>query len=397
MNYKLLIIFTIFLTLIFFYATRFNNINQTYPDADTFSWLYRINYYPWIVSSNLKGIDVGENRDLKYAGTISYHPGVTIMTFSGISTKIGKAMKLKEDQYYESCAYMDFSCKYLDYEQMVAKTPLIIISGILLGLSLYLLSYVFSLKSLIPWILFILLEPLLLVSSKALHLDYLFAMFSIAAVSCLIYSLDKNKKWIMILAGSLMGFALLTRFAGSFMVPGILASLVYLDHKNFIRNAGLFALGGIAAFVGFYPAMWVAPIETLTYIIKASSEISDNLAGTAPAYVRYFNSLKWYFESYSKALSFASILFLFAGIGGLFVPGIKKRRFVYSILIIYLTYFAFVNLADKQYVRYLVPVVIGIMIPASIGLENLIQSARKILELRKFEKHSAINSSVERL
>lgn len=368
---KLLIACVILLTLVTFYATRFNNVNETPADEDTFSWLYRINYYPWIVSSNLKGIDLG-SRDLKYAGTISYHPGVTIMTLSGISTKIGKARLEKADPDYETCAYLDYGCKYLGDEMLMAKIPLIIVSGVLFALSVYLLSRVFSVGSTAIYASIVLFEPLLLSASKLLHLDFLFGMFAITAVSSLLYSIDKKIKWMMFTAGALMGFALLTRFAGSFMIPGIIAGIIYLDYKNSLRNISLFALGGFVAFIGFYPPMWVAPIETLTYIIKSSVEISDNLAETLPAYVRYLNSLQWYFGVYIGSFSSMKVWLFLIGVLGIGFSKIKKKKFIYSFLIIYLSYFSFINLADKHYIRYLVPILIGLAPVIGVGVYSLI-------------------------
>lgn len=379
---KFLLISLLLIVFGIFCATRFNQLNLVRPDEDTFSWLYRINYYPWIVSSNLKGQNLGD-RDLKYAGTISYHPGVTIMTFSGISTKIGKAIKEKGDPLYESCPYLDFNCKYLDYELFIAKLPLVLIIGILFVFSIYMFSVVFSMRQLFIWIAIMLFEPILISSSQQLHLDFLFGMFVIAGVSAILYSIKSEKKLVMVLAGALMGFALLTRFAGVFFIPGILASLLYIDAKNFIKNVLYFALGGFAAFIGFYPPMWVAPIETLTYIIKSSAEISDNLAGVIPAHIKYWNNLVWYWGIYSVALSIYIWFVLVSGIIAIFALPSRNKRLALAILIIYISYFSFVNLADKQYVRYLIPVLIGISVPTSIGVWNLFVKALKLLSRAK--------------
>src|SRR3990167_579096 len=179
-NYRLLI--AMIVAAIFFVA-RFVGLNSNPPFEDNFSWLYRINYYPWIVSTNLKGGYI-EGKDLAYAGTISYHPGVTIMTFSGISNKIAKKYKFQTDKNYEECAYMDYDCPYLDFELYWAKFTLVIISGLLLGYTVYLFSGVFGIFASSMWALIILFEPSSLNLSKDLHLDFIFFMFTISSVIC---------------------------------------------------------------------------------------------------------------------------------------------------------------------------------------------------------------------
>ncbi len=124
---KKLVFCTMFVIYLF---SRFYNLNQQPVWEDNFSWLYRLNYYPWILETNFKG-HPENGKNLKYAGTLSYHPGVTVMTLSGLTTRIGKKILAKTDPAYTPCTYNDANCKYLSAELFMAKLPLIILGAML--------------------------------------------------------------------------------------------------------------------------------------------------------------------------------------------------------------------------------------------------------------------------
>lgn len=373
MKSKWILIILIIATFFTYNFTRFYNLNKTPVDDDTFSWFYRLNSYPWLVSSNLKGHDIGD-KDLAYVGKLSYHPGVTIMTFSGISTKFGKNIMSQRNPEYKECAYLDYECEFLGFELFIAKLPLVVIGSALFGLSIFFFSKVFSVPQIFPWVLSILFEPLILSASQLLHLDFLFAIFAVSSIAALFYGVKFSFSWIKLFAGALMGFALLTRFAGGFLLLSVFAVLFYLQpiFKQFIKSSFLYALGIVTLFIGFYPPMWVAPVETITYIIESSIGISDNLAGTAPLYERYFSSLNWSLQRLVDVVSLPALGMIIAGNLALFWIPFKNRKYALSIFIIFIGYFAFINLADKQYVRYLVPVLIGVLLSGSIGIYYLL-------------------------
>jgi len=158
-----------------FLFTRFINLSKSPVWEDNFSWLYRINYYPWIIETNFKG-HPEPGKDLSYAGRISYHPGVTVMTISGLSTRIGKKILSVVIPSYKPCLYNDASCPYLIQELFIAKLPIIILSAILFCWCLKMIYEHFGFISQVVFGLFILFEPIFYQTSRDLHLDFLQAI-----------------------------------------------------------------------------------------------------------------------------------------------------------------------------------------------------------------------------
>ena len=368
-NYKIILVAFV---VVAFFITRLTNLNSVPPFEDNFSWLYRINYYPWIVMTNLKGGYI-EGKDLKYAGTISYHPGVTIMTFSGISTKIAKKYKFKTDKNYEECAYIDYSCPYLNFELYWAKFPLVIISGLLLGYTIYLFSGMFGIFGAFIWSLIILFEPLSVYLSKDLHLDFIFFMFVIASVASFLESVNVNRKYLFGFAGVLFGFALLTRFMGILFLPAIF--FVFILNKGIktgILHYIKFLLIAFATFSLMYPPMWVAPIETLKHILISSRGITDDLVGFAPFYARYYNGILYYMELLQGNFSIPFwIIVIIGGFLAVFIKDKQKRKHLLSIFLVFITYMLFINISDKRYLRYLLPSFFGISVIGSAGISDL--------------------------
>jgi len=212
---KIIILLLLFFVFLF---TRFYNLSEAPVWEDNFSWLYRINYYPWIIENNLKG-NPEEGKDLSYAGKISYHPGVTLMTFSGFTTRYGKKIISKIDTEYKPCAYNDYECPYLNVELLLAKIPIIFISSIAFFIIIYILSNNISLLSALIFGVIVLFEPIFVTTSRDLHLDFLQSiLITLSFVIFIFYSKQKE----LVFSGISFGLATLTRFISVMFVPSFL-------------------------------------------------------------------------------------------------------------------------------------------------------------------------------
>lgn len=393
MQYKSLKIknFIIFFLWALFISTRFLNLNKVEAWEDNFSWLYRINYYPWILESNFKGI-AEKDKDLKYAGTISYHPGVTIMTISGLSTRYGKKIISKIDSNYVPCTYNDSECKYLQTELILAKAPLIILTSVLFAYMLWQL-YDYHNKDIrnngfiiapLVFGLIIVLEPLFYNTSRDLHLDFLQSSFITVAFITLL------KKEDYILAGIMYGLATLTRFASVLFIPGIIALIIYnflgnyKSYRILIRNLVIFFLTASIVFISLYPPMWVAPISTIKYLIEGSLD-STTSHNAALGEQNYVSGLVGFFTRHDFDLS---ITWISMFIGALIYNITRMRKNKYfkkeyiKIFIFFIGYWALLNFSEKKFFRYLTPIIMGLSIYVGFVWEEIVN---KII-VKKIEK-----------
>jgi len=363
-----------------FLLTRFFNLAKSPVWEDNFSWLYRLNYYPWLIETNFKG-HPEPGRDLAYTGKISYHPGVTVMTLSGLSTRIGKKILTSAIPSYKSCLYNDTLCPYLQQELFIAKLPLIILYAILFYWCLMLVNKHFGLTTQIIFGVFILAEPIFYQTSRDLHLDFLQA---ILITTSFLLILNKNR----VLGGILLGLTVLTRFSSIFFLPGLLIILVIQDKKFYFAWLKTL-LAAVLTFVLCYPPMLVAPISTLKYIVEGSgtsSGITTYPAGFLASYVngfsvylsQAFNSVNG--VSYIWVASFLlSVTYLCIKIR--FVP--EKHRLYYLILF-FGGYLLFLNISDKRFFRYLCPILMAASILIGYVSSVVSQQIIKLFILNSF-------------
>jgi hypothetical protein len=361
------------LNVIFFLAFLITRLISTHlPPVweDNFSWLYRINYYPWVVENGIKGTSLPgvSEQPLKYSGKISYHPGVTVMTFSGASTRISNKIYSRYIGERTPCAYLDETCPDLKYELFIAKLPLIIISGLLLTVLFYMISTNYNQTAGIVFGLIVLFEPFLFIRSVDLHLDFLQAVFLVSATYLVFLSKHKYRQ---IIGGLLLGLALLTRFSSIIILPiTMLCLLRYTNFKvNFTRLAS-FLLPAVIIFFTIYPAMWVAPLETTMYMV--SGAVNTSQLNTQQGTTRNIFQLSTYIFS-----SMSLIWLTFLAVLVIRIRHLEKNLLIF--LCIFLFYLVVLSVPSRTFARYITPIVLGMSVPISIVIADLFYSLRKLI------------------
>ena len=88
-------------------------------------------------------------------------------------------------------------------------------------------------------------------------------------VTFYIFTKNNVKKYLLF-SGIFFGLALLTKTTALLFLPIIFVLYVYHHKigKKFILELGSFALTIVLTYFIVWPAMWVAPIDTLTYVVK---------------------------------------------------------------------------------------------------------------------------------
>ena len=255
LNLRVLSIIVIF---ILFLVTRFSNLRASPVWEDNMSWLYRINYYAWLIETNFKG-HPEPGKDLKYIGRISYHPGVTVMTASGISFRIGKNLAPLLLPQYTQCTFNDYACPYIQYELFWAKLPLILIGAVLVTLCLNLIFKIFDLVTGILFGCLILFEPMCYIASRDLHLDFTHSILiltsllfflnfkktssektdhtvtvqpKITTLSLILHRILLSKNLSFYMSAIFFGLALLTRITSLLFLPAYLIIWILNDFLN---------------------------------------------------------------------------------------------------------------------------------------------------------------------
>lgn len=346
---------------IIFLLSRFYNLQNAPIWEDNFSWHYRMNYYPWVLETVFKGKNESE-KGLQHAGEITYHPGVTLMTLSGISSRIGKKILTNTLPNYAPCNYKEQACPFLKTEVVIAKIPLIIVFSIGFYIMLQLISTKFNTLTALTFGAFVIYEPFLYLTSRDLHLDYLQTTFMV--LSALFFYKAKNYKYV-ILSGISLGLAILTRFPSTLFVPGML--LLTTFNKDGIKK--FMALISISAltFILLYPPMWKYPVNTLRFIINGSTEstLSHNVRQTENNNLsEYAGGIVMYMKDSIINMSpswVVSVLILF-----FYLPFNRAgKNDLGKFTLVFLIYFLLLNLSDKKFFRYATPSIVGITIPAS--------------------------------
>lgn len=248
----------IFVFIIFYFITRVPRLDSDIINPDGVNWHFRSQQF-------INGLKE-HNWEKTYQ---HYHPGVSLMLITGSSIEVFK--RLNNITNYDIYNFQSFD--------LIAKYSLIIVQLILTLISLYLLSSIMeSTKKALIFTILLSFEPFILGNSRLYHLDVLFMLFSLNSLLFFYSYLEKKTIWFALLAGIFAGLSFLTKSV-SVGIPlffiGV-ASLLILKRKS-----KLFVIKGIAVFLTsmfvtvflLFPALWVAPISTLTSIFHESVRI----------------------------------------------------------------------------------------------------------------------------
>jgi hypothetical protein len=389
MSKKLNILLILIITAVFLF-TRFYNLSKAPIWEDNYSWLYRINHYPWILELNLKGLNE-EDRDMEYLGKISYHPGVTLMTFSGLSTRYGKKIVKFLNPNYVPCGYFE-GCQHLQLELFLAKIPLILLSSIALFIILKLISKKFDWITIAIFGLIVVFEPILLNTSRDLHLDFFQSILIMVAFVIFTYK-DSLKNHIY--SGLVFGLAALTRFASVVFLPSFLL-IGTMRRKLIIKDVLGFFLSAAFVFVLMYPAMWFHPVKTVEHIIEGSVDSSSDTIDIAEGNkLTYFEGLSEYLHKANNGLSTVWKILFVTSIGFFVYKAFKGQSFeLFRIIFFFGLYFAFINFSDKRYFRYLTPIITGFSLFIGLAWSEIIKIMAKnitriVSDISRFNKIKA--------
>ncbi|MFA7374382.1 MAG: glycosyltransferase family 39 protein [Methanothrix soehngenii] len=175
------------------------------------------------------------------------HPGVITMWLSGISIKTFDGS--------------DFPAKLA-----FARAPTAIVTSLSIMLIFYFIRILFNTKIALLSATLIALDPFLLAHSRLIHLDAMLTTFMLLCLLSIMSFFKKPRKEFLIMAGILLGLAILTKLPAIFLLAFIPFIVFFLSNNTKVKSFSyIFIIIIVAAMTFFllWPSMWFSPIDTI--------------------------------------------------------------------------------------------------------------------------------------
>lgn len=334
-NNKLILFISVFVfsVLIRFYYLGYESIN---PDA--VNWHYRCQQF----ANGLKYLQFEKTYP-------HYHPGVTLCYTMAVPTEIYKQIT---GQIYNSNTYLNFN--------FINSLSLILVVSLLISL----ISIQFSIKQGIIFSLILNFEPFFFGNSKLIHLDTLLSLFIFLALIFIKNYLESKSYKHLIFSGLFLGLGFLTKSVAIVFFPFMLIGIYLLSESKKLRNVGIFIASFSLTIFILFPALWVAPIQTLARIFKEADRV-----GVRTGHSEFFLD-EYYDDTMDPGVLFypvdALIKYSPLIIFGLLLIKISVFRFIQDkfsfkklldfevfLYLIYLVYIFVIFYSDKKVDRYL--------------------------------------------
>ena len=175
------------------------------------------------------------------------HPGVITMWLSGISIKT-----FNGSDFHTKLAF--------------ARAPTVIVTSLSIILIFYFIRILFNTKIALLSATLIALDPFLLAHSRLIHLDAMLTTFMLLCLLSLMTFFKNPRKELLIMAGILLGLAILTKLPAIFLLAFIPFIVFFLSNNFTAKSFNYIVVIIISAamtFFLFWPAMWFSPIDTI--------------------------------------------------------------------------------------------------------------------------------------
>ena len=280
--------------------------------------------------------------------------------------------------------------------------------------------YCWKLLGLMPALLGILLiafDPFTISLSRLLHLDGLVSSLMLLSLLAFMRFFYQSRRLLdLLVSGVAAGLSWLTKSPAFFLIPFI-GALVFLnlvqslrqpDLRNArivwraIRPALLWFLAGCAVFVLLWPAMWVAPLDTLRRVFT----LATDYAVEGNDSVTFFNGViypsgdaAWFFYPIAFIWRITGVVTIgiLLAVASLFLPKILKltqeqRRYLLVLLAFSILFTLFISLSLKQSDRYFLPIQGPMILVAALGWYALIQAVSLAISRIASARAAAISS-----
>jgi len=314
-------------------------------------------------------------KSLNFGSTYqTYHPGVTLMWIIGSLELLFRRLTNFQVVVFDHNVFFNFV--------FFSGLVLFLVNLFFIGLGSIFISKVFGKRVGLISFLLMLFEPFLLGFYFSIGPDGLFTSLCFAFLASFLYLFKTPSKLSSLFSGVLLGFIILTKITGFFLIPFILVSWFIFYKTKYLKHISLlFSISALTFFV-FFPALWVKPFFVLSAIYKegilgaplndfASPIINNQLATNSVLSFLLSYPLNFIF----RTSPFFSVLIL------LFVVTFKKifankkiRSYLLITLIFLILYLIPISISDKKIYKYTTIIFIPFVLCASVGFSYFIES-----------------------
>ncbi|MBN1401199.1 MAG: glycosyltransferase family 39 protein, partial [Anaerolineae bacterium] len=343
---------------------------DAFVTADELKWVCRsTNFY--------RGLAAGDLELTRQTG----HPGVITM-WLGIP-----AMGIDpRSEALDPCGQPNYTAmvqasspelpRFLGPLLFAARRSIALATSACVGIAFLLLARLLGRRVALLATLLLALDPFFLAHGRLLHLDAMTASLLYLSVLALALALREDRPLQWAAAGILGALAALNKSPGLFIGPFAAAALLVqtLNARRGLRwmvSRGLLWLGPfVASYVLFWPAMWVAPVETFRLVLETALAYAGNphtnqnfFVGAPcldPGPLFYPVALAFRLTPWSLLGFVAALPFLGSKARG--------REVMWTLGAFALGFGALMTLGQKKFDRYLLPVFPVVQTFAAIGL-----------------------------
>jgi len=311
---------------------------------------------------------------LDFASTAqTYHPGVTLLWINYVSVKIYSLL----NRFIFDNTLSEREIFFVNH--IIQKAFLVVVLGVLVTLVYIQLKKLFSTKHAIIFYVLLTFTPFFVALTRVLHTDGILTLTIFLSFLSLL-NFYKTKKTInLVISGFWLGLAILTKSNSLIFIPFIGLVMLFENQipikksktiKDFLSNIKnenvnafkkqvLIIFGVIiSTFILLWPAMWVAPFQTLSKYLFGISEI-----GVSQGHIHYFlgkftdnPGLLYYPLALLARVDEILIILFLLGIVWYFKhrSKIENRYILYSLAFI-VFYILILSFPSKKLDRYILP------------------------------------------
>ncbi len=276
---------------------------------------------------------------------------------------------------------------------IAARVVMVLFNGLVLLLAFLYTQRLLGTAVAITAILLIAFSPFYAGHTHLLHLDGLVGSLMLLSILAFVHYVNGRRRFDLVLSGIAAGMACLTKSTGFLLIP-IMTLIVLLLEILPLRNhtaswrptvrdsffmLAIWACVSLVTFVILWPAMWVSPGETLKRMFTA---VVDYSSGGHSNPIFFNGEIYGVGEQISRLANFYPITYLWrttpvtlaglllttiALIRGKFRPNTAQRHTLVALIVSTAIIFFWLNLGNKKFDRYLLPVYGLLALIAAIG------------------------------